>query len=310
MPRFGQRRYHRAIGAGVGAAAAAARSGYYMAKRALSRLKKRWNRRKSRGGVVRRLSRRHNRKFLRSMNMTPNRVCTLVYRGSVIRNGPSNGNLAQLCYFDMCDARDPGASEPSNDTNLTALWGKTATGFNHMATMYRKCRTLGSVGYFSVRASKVFNVQATSSGTSTYGAGINAVPLKVGVLMTQGHSLSDFGSWDEAALRDDPIKTFKYRFDAPLNSCHFVVKFSPRKFFGSGPQTVATDVSLSDQWYSLKYSPSGNANAIIWMQTADKVSIPTIIAWEVSWCIKYRVLFVDFEQSEADMAQQDLTVPS
>lgn len=304
------RRYRRpgwlasgAASAGRGALRyAGGRLGYGLAKRLHGALKKLWRRRKGRSGVGRRLSRRRNRKFLTSMNMTPNRVCTLVYRGNLVKNGPSNSNMADLIYLSLNNARDPGRYL-TDTTNVGAIWGKCATGFAHMSTLYHDCRTLSSVAYITVRASKVFNLQATSSGTSTYGAGINAVPMKVGVLKSELFSaFNEFSSWDDAALRDDPIKTFNYKFSEPLNSCHFVVRFNPKRFWAH-----RSDETLY-QTYHKTSNPSALCNAIVWMQVADKASTPTIIAWDISWVIKYRVLFSQFAQIESDMGET--TIPS
>lgn len=296
------RAYHRVVPAAAGAALAGARQGYYMAKAAASKWRKNFRnwRGKSRRSLKRR-SWRRSKRFLRSMGVTPVRICTCVFRGEVTKTLSSVASTPlDVCYFSMNDCRDPAKS----DSNLTSTWRKTATGFKHMATMYGSWRVIGSIARIRLRPSRLANVAAATSGTST-NTYYNSQSHKVGVVMSKLTSYAnEFSQWDEAIMRDDPVKTYTPVVNDPRRGVRFTIKFSPGKWAGRhrGETSDAYEVG------NLTISPSIQANACLWFQVADKATAPIITTWEVSWEIQYRVKFFDFNAVESDMIQE--TVPS
>lgn len=269
-------------------AVSAAKNWYNRRSRTTGRAKSRRGRRRSRG----------YRKFLRNMGMSRNRVCTMVYRGSHLRGGPTNANLMDFVYFAMNNPRAPGV----DNGNISALWNKCATGFDHMTTLYGRFRVISSVAYISIRPSHVFNAGVSSSGTSTYST-VPCVPVKVGAVLSESVTASsEVDAWDDAVMRDDPMKTLAYTLQDPLRGVRFKVRYNARRWKG-----VKSD-EPEYFWGNRTTNPSQLVYAAVWMQSADKVTTPTQYMWLLSWTIKYRVALSDFQGPEDDMKQT--TIPT
>lgn len=294
---------HRVIPYAAGAALAAAKTGYGLAKSAISRWRKKLSGRrksiKSAGRVSRRRFRRNGGKFLKSIGLTNHKVVTLVYRGEKYFDLPGTANFNDLVKFAMNDPRNPGVSE----ANISALWSKTATGFTHMAAMYDHWIVLGSIAYINIRPARIFNSQYTTSGSSSY-TSIMCVPMKCGVVMTdtaignEGITGGDsFYGWDAAKLKHT-VKTLRYNVQTePLGHVTLVAKYSHRKFEGDKSTSI-------DNWgHGPTDSPGNVKYACVWMQSADKISVPSQTRWDVSWTIKYITKFTEFKGPESDMVQ-------
>lgn len=301
---WGRRRctVHRVIPYGVGAAVGAARSGYYAARGAIGRWRKKLSfGRKAKYVQKRRMKRRHNRtgKFLRTIGLTQSRVVTLVYRGCTIKNGPTNANFTDIMYWRMNNPRDPGY----DTANVGTPWLKCATGFDHMSSLYKYWRVLGAAAYVSIKPARVVNIQKATSGTTTYDT-MTTVPMKCGLVIADVASAAAEGvaSWDEAYMRDDPTKTCSYTLTEPLRGARLKVYYNAKRWaqisMGLAAGTVGTRTT----------NCSASCYCDLWMQVADKASAPTQTQWIVSWTIKYRTRFSEFQGPEADM--KETTVPS
>lgn len=296
---YRRRRYHRVVPYAAGAAVAAARTGYSMAKTAISRWRKKLSSYRGKKRAAYRKRRRHPQKFLRAIGMTQNKVVTLVYRGSTIKDGPSGSYLTDLMYIGMNDPRDPGKA----DANVSSLWRKCAVGFDHMSSLYARWRCVSSVAYFNIRCARSINLQKTTSGTSVFD-NYWEIPLKVGGVLAEGTAATGEGisAWDAAVMRDDPLKTLVYTMTDPLKSVNIKLSYNAKRWKGTNsdePQFY---------WGSRTSSPSLAVNSCLWMQIADKASVPSQTKFLVTWTVKYKVIFSDFNGPEADMIQT--TVPS
>ena len=178
------KRYHRVIPGMLGAAIGAYRTGRTMGSLAMGRFKRKFNAwRKSKKKSYRinyRKYRRHSRKFLRSIGLRQNKICTLVHRGNATRQGPTTAAIFDIGYWTMNNPHHP------TDSQLGATWDSTATGFNHMASLYEKFMVIGARLRVTIRNPQVMNLAAATSGTTITGAALSTIPMKIGLLLSEG----------------------------------------------------------------------------------------------------------------------------
>lgn len=293
--------YHRNVGYGsyrrrflsaaVGAAGAAAgRKVVSMAKRAGGYIRRRFKR--SAPAVRRRYSRRTSRKFLRSMKIGPNRVVTCVHRGSVkIHQTVTPTFVGNVCKWDLSSPRSPA------DTGDTA-WDTTATGFNHMCSMYHQWRVLGSKLRVTIRPAKVITLGSGTSGTTT-NATWNAPSIKLGLMQIDAMGPWPITDWLSAKMLDFPVTTWNPSLEeGGRRSVTLVSKYSPSKWSGVKPGETFDSYNGTPTTEPSKY-----VHAHLWMQSSDKETTCNLSDWEVSWELEFRVKFWDFHAIESDMTQ-------
>jgi len=295
------RRYGRHILRGaMGAAGYLARGAAYSAGRGLVNRARNLFRRNKKGSYRRRRA-RVGRKFLRSIGVTDNRYASLVHRGFTVHPGATNRTLTDIGYWVMNDPRDPCNGEWS------PTWDKTANGFVHMASMYERFQVTYATLRVRVRSNELFNLQAATGGTSTYGTVATNRTFKFGLMLSDGVDMvsENISSWDTAAMRDYPIATYVHCLTEPNRYVTLKVRFALKKWL----YTRSDAAAFTEYTGTKTVSPTKKVYALLWMQTADKVNdTPVVDSWAIEWTLVMKTKFTDLTSPEDDMGPS--TIPT
>lgn len=294
MP-YRRRRYdrYRLGGAAVGAALGAGNVAYRMAKGAAGR----WGRRlvrlfKRRKVVTPFRNKRYRSKFLKTIGMAKVVRSTHVSRGSHHLDGAVDATISSLMAFYL------------NDPSLVfsaggSLGGNSgpATGFTHMAAMYRHCQVLGCRAYITVRQ---HNILVPDSGDGDHTAIL--APIKLGTYVDEGAGLANagIGKWQDVAMLGEQIKTYIPGYTSLAEPIRFTKKWSLRKHLGSRFTSAFEDYTVTNST-----APTNKAQCMIWQQVADCLNAPASqsVAYDIDWTIKYFCKWSEMKALEDDMKQ-------
>jgi len=238
-----------------------------------------------------RFPRRVRGQFVKSVGMKNVVYATHVARGSHHLDAGVNTTMNDLVTFYMNNPK----YVTSGAGNLPGNAGP-ATGYDHMAALYRHWQVIGCTATFQIRPhGRLF--KDTSGGDVS----VITSPFKVGLYVNEGATLGNdgFGKWTDIAMTANPIKTLAPEVASASRTVFMRKNWSLKKWIG-GTVTPHSDYGGTDN-----VSPAKNVEVHIWEQVADMLNAPvaSLCAWELSWTIKYLTKWSELKTIESDMKQ-------
>jgi len=286
--------YAAARALGSSAARSTMRFGRKVIGRVLSKIRSPRGRRSALAG---RRSVRVRGQFLKSVGMRNTVYCTHVARGSRHVHGSNTNTLHETCSWYLNDPKD--VTDPAG-----TLMGNTgaATGWSHMAAMYRHCFTMGARAYITIRPHEVNSIDTGDADVTSL-----IPPIKVGLYANEGNTLAvdGFDKWTDCAMLRNPMKTYIPKFNSAATPVRLTYKWSLKRWTAThGAAEAFTSYACNGS-----AAPSTKVLLILWDQVADQVNAApaTNASWDVDWTIKYFCKWTEPTSIEDDMKQAEPT---
>lgn len=237
--------------------------------------------------------RRIPRGFLKQLGMTENKVVVHHFRGSYSTSSLSC--TSTMAIFPTFKLNNPYLPAPG----LSAAWNsQAASGFGHMAGMYKKFTVLGARISVTLRPVNINNFAQSTAGTSTY-TYLAAPAMKCGVHLSESSTLTadSLSTWTQMPVLGDKVKTIPCTMENNDRSVTLVRKWSLRKHIGKMGDIDDYSGTIGGNM------PTKIVYAIPWIQVADMTTSPVHDKWNISWSVSFITQWKDLQVAESDMYQ-------